>query len=115
MDVAPNSISRDVANKLSSRLSPSAETRRWHGWLRMAFPDACLFRAPIWCISGGGGTREAGNAVAESPVALYRMGTHQIRRGRRAARYSTSQRSTEPLSARVKRTNRDVSEAKADL
>ena len=31
-----------------------------------------------------GGTREARSTVAESLVALYRVGTHQIRRGRRA-------------------------------
>ena len=48
-----------------------------------------LFRAPTWCPSGGGGTREAGSTVAESMVALYRVNTHQIRRGqldRRRAR-----------------------------
>ena len=49
----------------------------------MVFPRARLFRAPIWCPSGGGGTREAGSPVAESLVALYRVGTHQIRRWRR--------------------------------
>ena len=41
---------------------------------------ACLFRAPIWCPSEGGGTREAWDTVAESLVALYLVGTHQIRR-----------------------------------
>ena len=30
--------------------------------------------------------REAENTVAESLIALYRVGTHQIRRGRRVAR-----------------------------
>ena len=38
----------------------------------------------------GGGTREVGSTVAESLVVLYRVGTHQIRRRRRAARSSTS-------------------------
>ena len=33
-----------------------------------------------------GGTRESGGTVAESLVMLYRVGTHQIRRRRRAAR-----------------------------
>ena len=44
-----------------------------------------------------GGTQEAGITVAESLVALYRVGTilHQIRRGWKAARSSTSQGSAE--------------------
>ena len=54
-----------------------------------------LFRAPIWCSSGGSGTREAGGTVAESLVGRssmrYRVTKHQIRRGRRTARSSTSQ------------------------
>ena len=49
----------------------------------------------------GGGTREAGSTVAESLVVLYRVGTHQIRRRRRAARSSTSQERAEPLCARI--------------
>ena len=52
-----------------------------------------------------GGTREAGSTIGESQVALYRVGTHQIRRRRRAARSSTSQRSAEPLCARIKGAN----------
>ena len=72
---------------LSSRLSRSVETRRRYGWLRMVFRGACLFRAPIFCPSGGGGTREAGNTIAESLVELYRVGTYQVRRGRRAAHH----------------------------
>ena len=62
-----------------------------------------------------GGTREAGSTVAESLVVLYRVGTHQIRRGRRAARSSTSQGRAEPLCARIKDVNREVSEGKADI
>ena len=62
-----------------------------------------------------GGTREAGNTVAERLVALYRVGTHQIRRRRRAARSSMSQGSAEPMCARIKGANREVSEGKADL
>ena len=62
-----------------------------------------------------GVTREAGSTVAESLVALYRVGTHQIRRRRRAARLSTSQGSTEPLCARIKGVNREVSEGKTDV
>ena len=53
-----------------------------------------------------GGTREAGSTVAESLVALYRVGTHQIRRRRRAARSSTSQGRPEPLCARTEGGNR---------
>ena len=73
----------------------------------MVFRVACLFRAPTWCTSGGGSTREVGGM--ESLVALYRVGTHQIRRGRRAARSSTSQGSAEPLCPRIKGTNRELS------
>ena len=58
----------------------------------------------------GGGTREAGSTVAESLLALYQVGTHQIRRRRRTARSSTSQGSAEPLCARSKGANREVSE-----
>ena len=59
--------------------------------------------------------REAGSTVAESPVVLYRVGTHQIRRRRRAARSSTSQGRAEPLCARITGLNREVSEGKADV
>ena len=63
----------------------------------------------------GGGTREAGSAVAESLVILYQVGTHQIRRRRRAARSLTSQGRAEPLCARIESANREVSEGKANL
>ena len=80
----------------------------------MVFPGAYLFRVPIWCPSGSGGTREVGSTVAESLVTLYLEGTHQTRReGRREARSSTSQGSAEPLCARIK--IREVPEGKADL
>ena len=58
----------------------------------------------------GGGTQEAGSTVAESLTVLYRVGTHQIRRMRRAARSLTSQGRAEPLCARIKGANREVSE-----
>ena len=83
--------------------------------LRVVFPGVRLFRAPTWCPSAGGATREAWSTVAESLVALYRVDTHQIRRGRRAARSSTSQGRAEPLCARIKGVNREVSEGKADV
>ena len=51
--VGPGLPSRDAANWLPSRFSLSVETRRRYGWLRMVFPGARLFRAPIWCPSGG--------------------------------------------------------------
>ena len=63
----------------------------------------------------GGGTLEAGGTAAESLVVLYRAGTHQIRRRRRAARSSTSQGRAEPLCARIKGVNREVSERNADV
>ena len=46
---------------------------------------------------------------------FYRVGTHQIRRRRRASRSSTSQGRAEPLCARVKGENREVSEGKAAM
>ena len=52
--VGPGSPSRDAVNWLPSRFSLSVETRRRYGWLRMMlFPGAHIFRAPIWCASGG--------------------------------------------------------------
>ena len=63
----------------------------------------------------GGGTREAGSTVAESLVVLYRVSRNQIRRRRRVARSWTSQGRAEPLCARVKDVNREVSEGKADV
>ena len=51
--VGPGSPSRDAANWLLSRFSLSVETLRRYGWLRMVFPGARLFRAPLWCPSGG--------------------------------------------------------------
>ena len=48
-------------------------------------------------------------------VTFYRESKHRIWRGRRAARSSTSQGSAEPLCARIKGANREVSEGKADL
>ena len=59
--------------------------------------------------------KEAGSTVAESLVVLYQVGTHQIRRRRRAARSLTSQGRAEPLCARIESANREVSEGKADI
>ena len=80
------------------------------------FPGACLFPEPQFgALREGGGTREAGSTVAESLVVLYRVGTHQIRRRRRAVRSLMSQGRAEPLCARIAGLNREVSEGKADL
>ena len=49
---------------------------------------------------------KAGSTVAESLVALYWVGTHQIRLRWKAARSSTNHRSAEPLCARIKGANR---------
>ena len=56
--VGPGSPSRDAANWLPSRFSLSVETWRRYGWLRMVFPGARLFRAQVWCPSGGVAARE---------------------------------------------------------
>ena len=74
----------------------------------MVFPGARLFRAPIWCPSRGGGTREAGSTVVESLVALSSLGTPQNRLSRKAARSSTSQGSAGSLCARITSANREV-------
>ena len=75
-----------------------------------------IYSGPFILIVATGGTREAGSTVAESLVVLYcRVGTHQIRRRRRAARSLTSQGRAEPLCARITGLNREVSEGKADL
>ena len=80
------------------------------------FPGARLFPEPQFgALREGGGTREAGSTVAESLVVLYRAGTHQIRRRRRAARSLTSQGRAETLCARITGLHREVSEGKADL
>ena len=82
----------------------------------MVFPAARIFRAPTWCTSRGGGTREERNTlIAERLVALNRVGTRHIRRARRAALTSMSQGSVEPLCARIKGANREVTEGKAEL
>ena len=82
------------------------------GWcFQVCVPSELQFGA----LREGSGTREAGSTVAESLVALYRVGTHQIRRRRRAARSSTSQVRAEPLCARIKGVNWEVSEGKADV
>ena len=72
-----------------------------------------LFRVPTCRPSGNGDTREEGGTVTESLV--YQVSTHQIRRKWRAARSSMSQGSAEPLCARIKGVNRNVSEGKTGL
>ena len=60
----PGSSLRDAANWLPLRFSRSVETRRRrYDWLRMMFPGARLFRAPIWCPSGGVVARERQGAL----------------------------------------------------
>ena len=90
------------------RRESADRSRRRYGWLRMVFSGARLFRAPICRPSGGGDTREAGSTVAESMLALDRVGTHQ---GRRALRSSTSQGSLNPCARELKaRTRRFLRE-----
>ena len=50
---------------MPSRFSRSVETRRRYDWLRMMFPGARLFRAPIWCTSGGMAARERQGALSQ--------------------------------------------------
>ena len=105
------SLERCSHNWLPSRFGLLIETRRRYGCLRMVFSGVRLFRAPIWCPSGG--WRHArGREHCESLVVLYRVGTHQIRRRRRAARSLTSQGRAEPLCARIKGASREGSEGK---
>ena len=47
----------------------AGRSRRGGGWLvEDGVQRVRLFQAPIWCPSGGAGTREAGGTVAESLV-----------------------------------------------
>ena len=67
-------------------------------------------------LCGSGSLRgEAGSTGAWSLVALYRVGTHQIRQGSRAARSPMSPGSAELLCARIKVANREISEGKGDV
>ena len=83
--------------------------------------QVCLFQAPTWSSSRGGGTREARGTFAESLAGSsstrYRASKHQIQRGRRVSRSLTSQGSAKTSSCvKIKGvTNRDVTEGKADL
>ena len=61
-----------------------------------------------------GGTQEAGNTIAVSLAVLYRVDIHQIRQRRRAARSSTGEGRAEPLCARIKGADREISEGKYD-
>ena len=113
--VGPGSPSRGAANWLPSRFSLSVETRGMVGWGWCSQVRASSELQPralreVWRDARG---RE--RTVAESLVAFYRVGTHQIRRRRRAARSLTSQGSAEPVCARIKGANREDSEGKADV
>ena len=80
-------------------------------------PRCAPLPSPIWRPSGGWRHAKGREHCRGEPgSALYRVGTHQIRRRRRAARSSTSQGRPEPLCARIKGgANREVSEGKADV
>ena len=82
------------------------------GWCSRVYSSSAL---QFGALREGGGTREAGSTVTESLVMLYRVGTHQIWRRRRAARSSTSQGKAGPLCVRIKGVNREISEGKADV
>ena len=75
-----------------------------------------VFCAPLPEPQFGATARERQGALSRRALVLYyRVGTHQIRRRRRAARSLTSQGRAEPLCARITGLNREVSEGKADL
>ena len=77
---------------------PKTGTNLLHPHPLQSLNDLCAPSDPhVGALREGGGTREAGNTVAESLVVLYQVGTHQIRRRQRAARPSTSQGGAEPL------------------
>ena len=114
--VGPGSRSRHAVNWLPSRFSLSVETRWRYGRLRrVVFPGVLLPNSSLVPFGRCCGTREAASTIAESLVALYRVGTHQIRPRRREARSLTSQGSPEPMCARIKGANWEVSEGKADV
>ena len=69
----------------------------------------------MWYPSGGWRHARGREHCRGEPGSAYRVGTHQIRRRRRAARSSRSQGRAEPLCARIKGVNREVSEEKADV
>ena len=56
-----------------------------------------------------------GKGLCRGKPGLLGVSTHQIRQAQKAARSLTSQGSAEPLCAKVKCANREVSEEKADL
>ena len=104
--------SRDAANWLPSRFSLSVETRWRYGWLRMVFPGARLFRAPIWCPSGGWFHARGREHCRGEPSSALSGGYAP---DSAKARSSTSQGRAEPLCARITGLNREVSEGKADV
>ena len=114
--VGPGSPSRDAANWLPSRFGLSVEMRRRYGWLRMVFPGVCLFRAPIWCPSGGWRhARGREHCRGEPGSSLSGGHAPDSAKAERAARSSTSQGRDEPLCARIKGANRAGFEGKADV
>ena len=98
--------------------------RRRFGWLRMMFTRCASSELQIGALrelaargehygrGKPGRAQQHGQAFRDT---LYRVSQHQIRRGRRVTRSSTSQGSAEPLCARIKGANQEVSEGKADL
>ena len=102
--------SKDATSWLCTRFGRSVGTRRRFGWLRMVYTRRASSQAPIWCPPGrwpcrGKFGKEPQHAQAYRGT-FYRVSKHWIRRGRRAARSSTTQRSAEPLCSRIKGANR---------
>ena len=116
VQVGLDAPSSEAADWLSSRFSRSFETRRRFGLLRIMFTRCASSELQF------GALREVlmvarerqGGTVAESLVrgssTRHPASKYQIRRGRRAARSSTSQGGAEPLCARIDGANREVSE-----
>ena len=111
--VGPGSPSRNATNWLSARVSRSVAAAVWlaEDGVPRCLPLPCSNLVPFGRWRHARGREHCRGEL----VSARSVGTLQIRRERRAVRSSTSQGSAEPLCARIKGANREVSEGKADL
>ena len=114
--VGPGSSSSDAANWLPSRFSLSVEKRRRYGWLRMVFPGARLFRAPIWRSSGGWRHARGRQYYCGEPGSALSGGyAPDSTKAEGSSIVDESGEGWTPLCARITGLNREVSEGKADV